>query len=183
MTGGRLTASNRVARSDGQLRRRFARSCLAIGNFPASMSIVGRLHAFGSADACDPAITGIKQSHRRDCGTRDIVTDHCVYRVARKPAVGTHHRHVPLEGEFQVYRPTAWHHDDSSYRIADRGAEILLLALGVLIGVAEHHRIASGAGDVLDGSNHHCVEPVSYTHLRAHETDSYLVCRLLHEKK
>ena len=27
------------------------------------------------------------------------------------------------------------------------------------------------------------VEPVSYTHLRAHETDSYLVCRLLLEKK
>src|SRR5665647_1150878 len=27
-----------------------------------------------------------------------------------------------------------------------------------------------------------CV-PVSYTHLRAHETDSYLVCRLLLEKK
>src|SRR5665647_3826961 len=27
------------------------------------------------------------------------------------------------------------------------------------------------------------VGPVSYTHLRAHETDSYLVCRLLLEKK
>ena len=27
------------------------------------------------------------------------------------------------------------------------------------------------------------VRPVSYTHLRAHETDSYLVCRLLLEKK
>ena len=27
------------------------------------------------------------------------------------------------------------------------------------------------------------MEPVSYTHLRAHETDSYLVCRLLLEKK
>src|SRR5680860_1772734 len=27
------------------------------------------------------------------------------------------------------------------------------------------------------------VWPVSYTHLRAHETDSYLVCRLLLEKK
>ena len=27
------------------------------------------------------------------------------------------------------------------------------------------------------------VLPVSYTHLRAHETDSYLVCRLLLEKK
>src|SRR5665647_3276144 len=28
-----------------------------------------------------------------------------------------------------------------------------------------------------------CPSPVSYTHLRAHETDSYLVCRLLLEKK
>src|SRR5665647_2685453 len=28
-----------------------------------------------------------------------------------------------------------------------------------------------------------CHDPVSYTHLRAHETDSYLVCRLLLEKK
>src|SRR5664279_5616290 len=28
----------------------------------------------------------------------------------------------------------------------------------------------------------HGVTPVSYTHLRAHETDSYLVCRLLLEK-
>ena len=27
------------------------------------------------------------------------------------------------------------------------------------------------------------VDAVSYTHLRAHETDSYLVCRLLLEKK
>src|SRR5680860_1623203 len=27
-----------------------------------------------------------------------------------------------------------------------------------------------------------CPLPVSYTHLRAHETDSYLVCRLLLEK-
>src|SRR5664279_5795819 len=26
-------------------------------------------------------------------------------------------------------------------------------------------------------------EPVSYTHLRAHETDSYIVCRLLLEEK
>ena len=28
-----------------------------------------------------------------------------------------------------------------------------------------------------------CINSVSYTHLRAHETDSYLVCRLLLEKK
>src|SRR5665647_1119853 len=33
-------------------------------------------------------------------------------------------------------------------------------------------------------SNCNCTpEAVSYTHLRAHETDSYLVCRLLLEKK
>src|SRR5680860_1749353 len=32
-----------------------------------------------------------------------------------------------------------------------------------------------------DLPQHHT--PVSYTHLRAHETDSYLVCRLLLEKK
>src|SRR5664279_5982307 len=31
--------------------------------------------------------------------------------------------------------------------------------------------------------NAHSYAPVSYTHLRAHETDSYLVCRLLLEKK
>ena len=31
--------------------------------------------------------------------------------------------------------------------------------------------------------NKHDVVSVSYTHLRAHETDSYLVCRLLLEKK
>src|SRR5680860_696805 len=29
----------------------------------------------------------------------------------------------------------------------------------------------------------HGIPTVSYTHLRAHETDSYLVCRLLLEKK
>src|SRR5680860_992884 len=37
-----------------------------------------------------------------------------------------------------------------------------------------------------DGASQHLAagaETVSYTHLRAHETDSYLVCRLLLEKK
>src|SRR5680860_1691820 len=33
------------------------------------------------------------------------------------------------------------------------------------------------------GSSLGTCETVSYTHLRAHETDSYLVCRLLLEKK
>src|SRR5680860_1766943 len=37
-----------------------------------------------------------------------------------------------------------------------------------------------GAGKLRGLKN---IFPVSYTHLRAHETDSYLVCRLLLEKK
>src|SRR5680860_1741561 len=38
-------------------------------------------------------------------------------------------------------------------------------------------------GEVPDGSRFSTRTAVSYTHLRAHETDSYLVCRLLLEKK
>src|SRR5665647_3834494 len=33
------------------------------------------------------------------------------------------------------------------------------------------------------GKGANAIDAVSYTHLRAHETDSYLVCRLLLEKK
>ena len=38
--------------------------------------------------------------------------------------------------------------------------------------------LVNGAEIIADGP-----KAVSYTHLRAHETDSYLVCRLLLEKK
>ena len=37
--------------------------------------------------------------------------------------------------------------------------------------------------NIFKDHNHCCLVSVSYTHLRAHETDSYLVCRLLLEKK
>src|SRR5680860_217324 len=40
-----------------------------------------------------------------------------------------------------------------------------------------------GAQSALQGLFGSEAPPVSYTHLRAHETDSYLVCRLLLEKK
>src|SRR5680860_1699099 len=36
---------------------------------------------------------------------------------------------------------------------------------------------------VICSNPRHKQKPVSYTHLRAHETDSYLVCRLLLENK
>src|SRR5664279_1081673 len=47
-------------------------------------------------------------------------------------------------------------------------------------GTFESLRYSFG-GDHPSQTTHHT--PVSYTHLRAHETDSYLVCRLLLEKK
>src|SRR5680860_1616463 len=42
---------------------------------------------------------------------------------------------------------------------------------------------AKGKLEKIDGKFLMTEVPVSYTHLRAHETDSYLVCRLLLEKK
>src|SRR5664279_6387643 len=44
-------------------------------------------------------------------------------------------------------------------------------------------RVAGGKERVRSFIERHHPHPVSYTHLRAHETDSYLVCRLLLEKK
>src|SRR5680860_1811189 len=51
--------------------------------------------------------------------------------------------------------------------------------------LARHEPVARALEDreSLGLLGHHGHEPVSYTHLRAHETDSYLVCRLLLEKK
>src|SRR5665647_3841204 len=64
--------------------------------------------------------------------------------------------------------------------------------LGVISLVYEHHqrglsenlaRIQHERADLIISSVHIHLDPVSYTHLRAHETDSYLVCRLLLENK
>ena len=43
------------------------------------------------------------------------------------------------------------------------------------------HSVALIIADFLFSKD--AITAVSYTHLRAHETDSYLVCRLLLEKK
>ena len=58
-------------------------------------------------------------------------------------------------------------------------------------GVRDHRRHAGQQGQRLHGGQvggngagrYHAVRPVSYTHLRAHETVLDLVCRLLLEKK
>eukprot|EP01016_Furgasonia_blochmanni_P031176 TRINITY_DN3226_c0_g1_i6.p1 TRINITY_DN3226_c0_g1~~TRINITY_DN3226_c0_g1_i6.p1 ORF type:complete len:138 (+),score=38.50 TRINITY_DN3226_c0_g1_i6:67-480(+) len=45
------------------------------------------------------------------------------------------------------------------------------------------HELKTSPMEPLLNAQGRSVCPVSYTHLRAHETDSYLVCRLLLEKK
>src|SRR5665648_1020014 len=46
-----------------------------------------------------------------------------------------------------------------------------------------HLRVALGAQVAVPVPDHAALAPVSYTHLRAHETRHDLVCRLLLEKK
>src|SRR5664279_5236123 len=46
-----------------------------------------------------------------------------------------------------------------------------------------HVQLINVAARVTRSARRVTLQPVSYTHLRAHETDSYLVCRLLLEKK
>src|SRR5665647_3826171 len=63
-------------------------------------------------------------------------------------------------------------------------SEALALAYAI-IDARENMSYCSECGNLTDQDP--CLickdTPVSYTHLRAHETDSYLVCRLLLEKK
>src|SRR5665647_3825643 len=78
-------------------------------------------------------------------------------------------------------------------RLAPRARVVELLVSDLAVDlqygiVVAEHMVGDRAGvGVLrvgvDVHLHHAVVPVSYTHLRAHETDSYLVCRLLLEKK
>src|SRR5665647_2539715 len=63
----------------------------------------------------------------------------------------------------------------SSMRPGGRGAVLDLHGVRLLREQGEEEDVAP-VGQVEDGG--HRVQAVSYTHLRAHETDSYLVCRL-----
>ena len=62
--------------------------------------------------------------------------------------------------------------------IRDRGIAQQLTVGGVLVLEGGQQAPVGGAGEA-----DHTFHPVSYTHLRAHETVLDLVCRLLLEKK
>src|SRR5665647_1286769 len=82
--------------------------------------------------------------------------------------------------------------EDSEYKkpaAAFKKAKHKLIHLGVKKGTVKGEtagikvKVEKAVSDVDAGDFDALFIPVSYTHLRAHETDSYLVCRLLLEKK
>ena len=91
-----------------------------------------------------------------------------------------------MDGKSRVFRPEAekiWHEDyqceyyrgviiDGEDNIVERCAKM-------------HPNYTAAFSDAVEKMSVSPLysRPVSYTHLRAHETDSYLVCRLLLEKK
>ena len=60
-----------------------------------------------------------------------------------------------------------------------------VLVLGISLGINSYRTVLKyREKDMTNTLQQACgIVAVSYTHLRAHETDSYLVCRLLLEKK
>src|SRR5665647_3791891 len=78
-------------------------------------------------------------------------------------------------------RPIAAYHSGPLRRIVGTLANVSTL----LMSVGQSHRpwTAGYGGRGRGVPRRPSTEAVSYTHLRAHETDSYLVCRLLLEKK
>ena len=116
-------------------------------------------------------------------------------RMRRKQSMSFTHLHVHTEYSLL----------DGSNKIKEYVSRVKELGMnsaaitdhGVMYGVIDFYKAARAAGIkpvlgcevyVAPGSRFdrelsHGDDPVSYTHLRAHETDSYLVCRLLLEKK
>src|SRR5664279_6507311 len=63
-----------------------------------------------------------------------------------------------------------------AYSLQERGSAMAIWGIGVMLGPIMGPTLGAW---LTDNYSWHWVFPVSYTHLRAHETDSYLVCRLL----
>ena len=70
-----------------------------------------------------------------------------------------------------------WGADSAAYKNVFSGTIVITYSQTV---TAKANAVESKTNAVNAADN---TNPVSYTHLRAHETDSYLVCRLLLEKK
>src|SRR5665647_3775796 len=99
------------------------------------------------------------------------------------PHIGLLHRGTEKLIEYKTYMQAIPYFDRLDYVAPMNQEHAFALAVEKLLGITVPRRgqlirvLYCEIGRVL---NH---LPVSYTHLRAHETDSYLVCRLLLEKK
>src|SRR5664279_6295694 len=103
-----------------------------------------------------------------DGGTPEIPADRFVIAAGGRPVIPD----IPGLDEDEVGRGPV-HTSDTIMRIEKLPRRLLIVGGGYI--AAEFAHIFASFGTK--------VTPVSYTHLRAHETDSYLVCRLLLEKK
>ena len=81
--------------------------------------------------------------------------------------------------------PIAWSNDDMPELGGDTSLEQCLseASQAGFIGIESGGKFPKTSEELIPKLKEFNLNPVSYTHLRAHETDSYLVCRLLLEKK
>src|SRR5680860_180375 len=137
-----------------------------------------------------------EEAGTRPMGSRDLLGDFCEGRVARPGVFEAILRHrdgmraampfahepsAGLQSEARIWTDPARgpeHLCQCPELAAHRLAEPTVLKLLASIGDPAKEEIAADPWRLAAVK-----PPVSYTHLRAHETDSYLVCRLLLEKK
>src|SRR5450756_2750867 len=93
-------------------------------------------------------------------------------------ASGWQTRQPNLEETTTMYRPTVAEIDLTAIRDNLRAIRACIPLKAQVIGIVKADAYGHGAARVAA-----VLEPVSYTHLRAHETRHDLVCRLLLEKK
>src|SRR5665647_3884237 len=115
-----------------------------------------------------PTIAAIETGHRQPTGRVRAALDAAV-RVRPSEALAAHRQ--------EVREAIARRHgrDPFVFGSTARGEDTVDSDLDLMV------TFDPGTTDLIDLMD--LVDAVSYTHLRAHETDSYLVCRLLLEKK
>src|SRR5450759_4391994 len=114
--------------------------------------------------------------------TTPVQTPPAAAPAAPRPVFEVEGLHIDYTTELGVLHAVrnvslAVHEHESFGLVGESGSGKSTLAMGAIRYLASNGKVTEGSVR-LSG-----VEPVSYTHLRAHETRHDLVCRLLLEKK